>query len=76
MLIIQDIAHIFFPLFLGNHVEGEIGEFAITKPIPSLPLNIWGDKNNEMFKKAYFSKFPGEVLFLLYFSNCVHFLEI
>lgn len=36
-----------------------MGEFAVSKPMPSLPLKIWGDANNELFKKSYYSKFNG-----------------
>lgn len=36
-----------------------MGEFAVSKPMPSLPVKIWGDANDELFKKSYYSKFSG-----------------
>lgn len=43
----------------GNEVTGSLGEMVITKPMPSMPIYFWGDKNNERYKASYFEKFPG-----------------
>ncbi|GFS74472.1 acetoacetyl-CoA synthetase [Trichonephila clavipes] len=44
----------------GNPVVGEPGELVIKKPTPSLPLGLWGDKEGSLFRKTYFSKYPGK----------------
>ena len=30
-----------------------------TKPLPSMPLYFWGDKQNERLTESYFETFPG-----------------
>ncbi|KFM60097.1 Acetoacetyl-CoA synthetase, partial [Stegodyphus mimosarum] len=44
----------------GEHVVGETGALVIAKPVPSLVLGIWGDDDGTLFKKSYFSEFPGK----------------
>ncbi|GFS32849.1 acetoacetyl-CoA synthetase [Trichonephila inaurata madagascariensis] len=44
----------------GKPVVGEPGELVIKKPTPSLPLGLWGDKDGSLFRKTYFSKYPGK----------------
>ena len=43
----------------GNSVVGEVGELVCTKPLPSMPLYFWGDKQNKRLKESYFETFPG-----------------
>lgn len=43
----------------GKPVIGELGELVIEKPMPSMPLYFWNDKNDERYKESYFSRFPG-----------------
>jgi acetoacetyl-CoA synthetase len=38
---------------------GELGELVVTKPMPSMPLFLWGDKSYERLKDTYFSFYPG-----------------
>ncbi|GIY20709.1 acetoacetyl-CoA synthetase [Caerostris darwini] len=44
----------------GKPLHGETGEIVITKPMPNLPLGLWGDENNFEFHKKYYSKYPGK----------------
>lgn len=41
----------------GRSVNDEVGEMVITKPIPSMPLFFWGDKNKERYKDSYYNKY-------------------
>lgn len=43
----------------GNSLVNEVGELVITKPMPSMPIYLWGDKDNERYKESYFDKYPG-----------------
>jgi len=43
----------------GESVLDEIGEMVITKPIPSMPVFLWGDKDYQRYKESYFDMFPG-----------------
>jgi len=43
----------------GNEVIGELGEFVITEPMPSMPVALWGDKNGERYRSSYFDVYPG-----------------
>ncbi len=43
----------------GNSVVGKVGELVCTKPLPSMPLYFWGDKQNKRLKESYFETFPG-----------------
>jgi acetoacetyl-CoA synthetase len=38
---------------------GALGELVITKPMPSMPLFLWGDRDHKRLKETYFSLFPG-----------------
>lgn len=38
---------------------GQKGELVCTKPFPSMPIGFWNDKENLIYKNAYFSKFAG-----------------
>jgi acetoacetyl-CoA synthetase len=50
-------AHAFDPA--GNEVIGELGEFVITQPMPSMPVAFWGDESGERYRSAYFDVYPG-----------------
>jgi acetoacetyl-CoA synthetase len=43
----------------GNEVIGELGEFVITQPMPSMPVAFWGDENGERYRSSYFDVYPG-----------------
>ncbi|KAL0578860.1 hypothetical protein V5O48_003140 [Marasmius crinis-equi] len=46
----------------GNNVEekGEPGELVVTRPHPSLPIQLWGDTpDGKKLRETYFSQFPG-----------------
>ncbi len=43
----------------GNELIGELGEFVITKPLPSMPVAFWGDDTGERYRSSYFDVYPG-----------------
>jgi acetoacetyl-CoA synthetase len=43
----------------GKPVTGEVGEMVITKPMPSMPVYFWNDKDFSKYEDSYFSTFPG-----------------
>jgi acetoacetyl-CoA synthetase len=43
----------------GNPLVDEVGELVITKPMPSMPLYLWGDEDGERFRESYFDVYPG-----------------
>ena len=43
----------------GNDVVGELGELVITKPMPSMPVALWGDEDGERYRSSYFDLYPG-----------------
>ena len=43
----------------GQPVVDEVGELVCTKPIPSMPLSLWGDTNHERYLSSYFDVYPG-----------------
>jgi acetoacetyl-CoA synthetase len=43
----------------GQPVTGEVGELVITKPMPSMPLYLWGDEDNKRYLSSYFDVYPG-----------------
>ncbi|MGE7765856.1 acetoacetate--CoA ligase [Peribacillus sp. NPDC096540] len=54
---------------LGVHVEAfdeqgqslinDVGELVITKPMPSMPLYFWNDKDGKRYYESYFDTYPG-----------------
>jgi acetoacetyl-CoA synthetase len=44
---------------LGRSVEDEVGELVVRKPMPSMPLYLWGDPGGARYRESYFSMFPG-----------------
>lgn len=43
----------------GRPVIGEVGELVCTRPIPAMPIYLWGDADGGRYRDAYFSHFPG-----------------
>lgn len=43
----------------GKPLANEVGELVITKPLPSMPIFFWGDKNGSRLHESYFDMFPG-----------------
>jgi acetoacetyl-CoA synthetase len=43
----------------GTSVVGEVGEFVITQPMPSMPVRLWGDADGTRYRATYFDTFPG-----------------
>ncbi len=43
----------------GKTVVGELGELVITKPMPSMPVALWGDTDGSLYRSSYFEMFPG-----------------
>jgi acetoacetyl-CoA synthetase len=43
----------------GRSVVGEVGELVITEPMPSMPLRLWNDTDDERYRDSYFSIYPG-----------------
>lgn len=42
----------------GNSIIGSVGELVITKPMPSMPIYFWGDKEFSRYLDSYFSNYP------------------
>jgi len=43
-----------------NPVLDELGEMVIDKPMPSMPIYFWNDKDNKRYKASYFEHYPGK----------------
>jgi acetoacetyl-CoA synthetase len=43
----------------GKAVIGEVGELVITRPMPAMPLYLWGDEDNKRYLSSYFDVYPG-----------------
>ncbi|MEV7605711.1 acetoacetate--CoA ligase [Paenarthrobacter sp. NPDC089322] len=43
----------------GERVVDQVGDMVITRPMPSMPVFLWGDKDAAKYKESYFWKFPG-----------------
>lgn len=43
----------------GRRVHDEVGEFVVTRPMPSMPIRFWGDEDGTRYFDAYFSVYPG-----------------
>ncbi len=43
----------------GKVVCDEVGEMVITKPMPSMPIYFWNDKDNTRYKDSYFGHYKG-----------------
>lgn len=43
----------------GEEVYNEVGELVIKKPMPSMPIYFWNDKDHEKYRESYFSDRKG-----------------
>jgi acetoacetyl-CoA synthetase len=43
----------------GRSVVGKMGELVVTKPMPSMPVFLWGDQDYRRYRESYFEMFPG-----------------
>jgi len=43
----------------GKPVVGELGEFVIRRPMPSMPVGFWNDPDGSRYRAAYFEQYPG-----------------
>lgn len=43
----------------GRPVVDEVGELAVTAPMPSMPVFFWNDPDGESYRSSYFEMFPG-----------------
>jgi len=37
----------------------EVGELVITRPMPCMPVALWGDRDGSRYRDSYFSVYPG-----------------
>jgi acetoacetyl-CoA synthetase len=43
----------------GRSLIDEVGELVCTKPMPSMPLYLWGDPDGKRLRDSYFDMYPG-----------------
>lgn len=43
----------------GHAVLGQVGAMAVTKPIPSMPVMLWGDEDGNRYNSSYFTAGDG-----------------
>lgn len=43
----------------GEQVVGQLGELVITRPMPSMPVGLWGDDDGSRYRETYFETYPG-----------------
>jgi acetoacetyl-CoA synthetase len=43
----------------GCSLTDELGELVLTKPLPSMPLYMWDDRDGERYRESYFDMYPG-----------------
>jgi acetoacetyl-CoA synthetase len=43
----------------GRSVQGEKGELVCKSPFPSMPVGFWNDPDQNLYRAAYFAKYPG-----------------
>lgn len=43
----------------GKPLIGEVGELVITEPMPSMPVYLWDDPDNQRYEDSYFDVYPG-----------------
>ena len=41
----------------GIEIFGSVGEMVIKRPMPSMPIFFWGDKDFEIYKRSYFETY-------------------
>ncbi len=42
----------------GEPITNEKGELVCNGPCPSMPISFWNDKDHQLYKSSYFSKYP------------------
>ncbi|MGH2835465.1 MAG: acetoacetate--CoA ligase [Solirubrobacteraceae bacterium] len=43
----------------GKALIDEVGELVLARPLPSMPLYLWGDRSGERLHESYFDMYPG-----------------
>ncbi|MDG2535169.1 acetoacetate--CoA ligase [Sphingomonas sp. HITSZ_GF] len=43
----------------GRAVTDEVGELVCTRPLPNMPLFLWGDADGSRYRDSYFDTYPG-----------------
>ncbi len=43
----------------GKPLRDEVGELVCTRPMPSMPLYLWGDADGSRYRDSYFDTYPG-----------------
>jgi acetoacetyl-CoA synthetase len=43
----------------GRPVVGAVGELVCVRPLPSMPIYLWGDQDGSRYLDSYFAKYPG-----------------
>jgi acetoacetyl-CoA synthetase len=43
----------------GRALVDEVGELVCTRPMPSMPLFLWGDADGARYRDSYFDMYPG-----------------
>ncbi len=43
----------------GTPVVGRTGELVVLAPMPSMPVELWGDQDGRRYRHAYFDAYPG-----------------
>jgi acetoacetyl-CoA synthetase len=43
----------------GSPLVGEVGELVCLRPLPSMPIYLWGDADGSRYRSAYFETYPG-----------------
>ena len=43
----------------GHPHVGQVGELVITKPMPSMPIFLWGDEDGSRLIESYYDMYPG-----------------
>jgi acetoacetyl-CoA synthetase len=43
----------------GRPLIDEVGELVITRPMPSMPIYLWGDADGSRLRESYYDTYPG-----------------
>ena len=43
----------------GKPLTDAVGELVLARPLPSMPLYLWGDESGERYRESYFDMYPG-----------------
>ncbi len=43
----------------GKPLIDEVGELVITRPMPTMPIFLWGDETGSRLRESYFETYPG-----------------